>query len=125
MSNKSILIADDEYGFRFPLLIYLKQKGFNAFEASNRKEIIARISDVDLLIMDVIFPDQKEGIDIVHNIRKSENKKIKNIPVIFYSILSKDMVIDQLKDMKEGEEYEWLQKPFEFETLLDIIKKII
>ena len=123
MNERTILIADDEYGFRFPYRIYLKQQGFDVIEASNEDEIFEKIYGADLLMMDVIFPENREGIEIVNKIRKHENEKIKNIPVIFFSILPKNICEDEpLEGVKS---YTWLQKPFEFETLLNEIKKLI
>jgi len=125
MTKKKILVADDELGFRLPYLIYLKQHNFNAIEASNKDEVFAEIVDVDLLMMDVMFPDPKkrEGIGIVRKIREKEDETIKNIPVIFYSVLPESACTDELSE--DLEPYIWLQKPFEFETLLDKIKELI
>jgi len=123
MSEKTILIADDEYGFRFPCLIYLRQHGFTIIEASNETEVLVKISDADLLMMDVIFPNAREGIEIVNKIRKLEDEKIKNIPVIFFSILPESICVDEL--LEDAKPYKWLQKPFEFKELLNQINKLI
>ena len=123
MSKRTILIADDEYGFRFPYQIYLMQNDFDVLEASNKDETFEKISDADLLIMDVLFPDKKEGIEIVNEIRNGEDEKIKNIPVIFFSIFPESMCADEL--LEGVKPYTWLQKPFEFETLVNEINKLI
>ena len=124
MSKKrTILIADDEYGFRFPCRMYLRSRGFNVEEASNNKEVFERISDADLLMMDVIFPDNREGIEIVKKIRKSGDENIENISVICFSILSESACAKE--SLEDAEPYIWLQKPFEFETLLTKIKELM
>ena len=123
MSERTILIADDEYGFRFPCRMYLKSRGYNVEEASDENEVHKKISGADLLMMDVIFPDSIEGINIVKEIRKSGDENIKNIPVIFFSILSESACAEE--SLENAKPYTWLQKPFEFETLLTEIKKLI
>lgn len=123
MNKRTILIADDEYGFRYPFRIYLKHNDFDVLEASNKDETFKKISDADLLMMDVVFPSNKEGIEIVNEIRNSEDGKIKNIPVIFFSILSESMCAGEL--LEDVKPYTWLQKPFEFETLVNEINKLI
>lgn len=123
MEGKTILIADDEYGFRYPLMIFLKSKGFNVLEAKNRNEVFETISKVDILMMDVIFPENREGIEIVKEIRQKEDKKIKSIPVIFYSILSEDMCINELIGI-DKQSYRWLKKPVEYTDLLKVISEL-
>jgi len=123
MSERTILIADGEYGFRFPFLFYLSKHGFNVIEASDDTEVFVKISDADLLMMDVIFPVEKEGIEIVNKIRKLKDEKIKNIPVIFFSILPESGFVDEL--LEDAKPYTWLTKPFEFEELLNQINKLI
>lgn len=122
--SKSILIADDEYGFRFPLIIFLRNNCFNVLEASNKMEICNNISKANLLIMDVIFPVKKEGIEIVKEIRKYSDEKIKNIPVIFNSVLDENMCADELKDI-DRRSYIWLQKPYELSEMVKAISKLI
>lgn len=122
--NKTILIADDEYGFRYPISIYLKNNGFNVDEASNKDEIYLKICKVDLLMMDIIFPKDREGIEIVKEIRNIEDEKVKNIPVIFYSILDENTCLDIMNNI-DFHPYRWLQKPFEFEKLGNMIKELL
>lgn len=123
MGINTILIADDEFGFRYPLTIFLKNKGFNTIEAKDSTDVFENISKADILIMDVIFPDNREGIDIVKEIRQKEDKKIKNIPIIFYSILSEGMCTKELENI-DKKSYFWLQKPFEFTDLLKAITEL-
>jgi len=122
--KRTILIADDEYGFRYPLLIYLKQQGHDVMEAKNRDEIFKNIGQFDILMMDVIFPKNKEGIDIVKEIRNRESELNKKIPVIFYSILNENMCAEELKDI-DKKSYVWLHKPFELTAVDKAISYLI
>lgn len=121
MDSKTILIADDEYGFRYPIRIYLDNLKFNVIEASNKEEVFENISQANILMMDVIFPAKREGIDIVKEIRKHKDEKVRNIPVIFYSILNEIMFMDELKGI---DKYVWLQKPFEFSAILNALREL-
>lgn len=126
MGSKTILIAD-EYGFRLPLRFYLKNWGYNVAEASNKEEVFEKITEADILIMDVFFDynfDYKEGkgIYIVKELRNHENEKIRSIPVIFTSTLTENMCADELKNIGP---YVCLQKPLEPSTLSRELKRII
>lgn len=53
----NILIVEDEKGIRDAIIIYLKNQGYNVFEASNGKEGLDIIenNDIHLAIVDIMI----------------------------------------------------------------------
>ncbi len=76
---KNILIADDEVDIVKILTTFLTAKGFAVTTAKNGKEaeVIINTKKIDLLITDLIMPEQ-EGIETIRKIKK-KNKSLKVI----------------------------------------------
>ena len=66
-----ILVADDEAGVRGYLRKVLEEGGYDVIEASDGKEALrqARAGDVDLVITDLIMPEQ-EGIETIRALHR-------------------------------------------------------
>jgi hypothetical protein len=66
-----ILVADDEAGVRGFLRTALEQGGYEVIEAEDGKQALrqARAGGVDLVITDIIMPEQ-EGIETIQALRK-------------------------------------------------------
>ena len=66
-----ILVADDEAGVRGFLRLVLESGGYQVMEASNGKMALeeARAGHVDLMITDLVMPEQ-EGIETIQILRK-------------------------------------------------------
>jgi DNA-binding response OmpR family regulator len=67
----SIVIADDDPGIRNLLRDMLRTSGYHVLEAANGKQAIDHIrrERVDLLVTDLVMPDQ-EGIETIREARK-------------------------------------------------------
>ena len=66
-----ILVADDEAGVRSFLRTALEQGGYEVIEAEDGKQALrqARAGGVDLVITDLVMPEQ-EGIETIQALRK-------------------------------------------------------
>ncbi len=66
-----IVVADDEPGVRSFLRLVLENGGYEVMEAANGKEALkeARAGRVDLVITDLVMPEQ-EGIETIRALRK-------------------------------------------------------
>ncbi|MFY9728188.1 MAG: response regulator [Bryobacteraceae bacterium] len=66
-----ILVADDEAGVRGFLRKVLEQSGYEVIEAADGKQALrqARAGHVDLVITDIIMPEQ-EGVETIQALRK-------------------------------------------------------
>lgn len=120
MSTKhNILIADDEQSQRLILSGYLKQKGYNIFEAASGEEAL-KITDsnlIDIVLSDFRMPDMN-GIELLVKLKE------KNPEIAVVLITAFGTIENAVKAMKEGA-FDYLTKPVDLEELDLIIKRIL
>ena len=119
-TEKIILLADDEVMLRDLLAELLESYGYNIVKVSTGVEAVKILTEeikVDLAIIDYSMPEMN-GLECIEKIR---DLKIK-IPIILSSgSLSMGEEIDQKKIKINSV----LSKPYEFETMLATIQKLI
>lgn len=103
--NHNILITEDEKGIRDAISIYLKNQGYNVFEAENGKEglKIVEEKEIHLAIVDIMMPVM-DGITMTMKIREKHD-----FPIIFLSAKSED--IDKITGLNIGAD-DYVTKPF-------------
>lgn len=114
----NILIADDEQSQRLILSGYLKQKGYNIYEAASGTEAL-KITDsnlIDIVLSDFRMPDMN-GIDLLMKL-KERNPEIAVVIVTAFGTIE-----NAVKAMKEGA-FDYLTKPVDLDELDMIIKRI-
>ena len=120
MSTKhNILIADDEQSQRLILSGYLKQKGYNIFEANSGLEAL-KITDsnlIDIVLSDFRMPDMN-GIELLVKLKE------KNPEIAVVLITAFGTIENAVKAMKEGA-FDYLTKPVDLDELDLIIKRIV
>lgn len=119
VSNKKILLVEDDPNFGSILKDYLVMNDFDVTLAKNGMEGFEKFKKdtYDLCILDVMMP-YKDGFTLAREIRD----KNKEIPIIF--LTAKTMKEDVLKGYKVGAD-DYLNKPFDSEVLLMKIKAIM
>jgi two-component system OmpR family response regulator len=119
MSNKKILLVEDDPNFGIVLKDYLTLSNFDVVHAKDGIEglIMFKNQDYDLCILDVMMP-RKDGFSLAEDIRKNN----KEIPIIF--LTAKTMKEDILKGYQVGAD-DYLNKPFDSEVLLYKISAIL
>ena len=119
LSNKKILLVEDDPNFGSILKDYLMMNEFEVTLAKNGMEGFEKFKKdtFDLCILDVMMP-YKDGFTLAREIRD----KNKEIPIIF--LTAKTMKEDVLKGYKVGAD-DYLNKPFDSEVLLMKIKAIM
>ncbi len=119
VSNKKILLVEDDPNFGSILKDYLTMNDFEVTLAKNGMEGFEKFKKdtFDLCILDVMMP-YKDGFTLAREIRD----KNKEIPLIF--LTAKTMKEDVLKGYKVGAD-DYLNKPFDSEVLLMKIKAIM
>ncbi|MEH7286437.1 response regulator transcription factor [Priestia megaterium] len=105
MSERTILIVDDEVEIRNLTSIYLKNEGYQVVDAPNAVTAmdILKKQKIDLIILDVMMPGMN-GIDACLKIREEHN-----MPIIFLSAKTEDM--DKIHGLASGAE-DYVTKPF-------------
>lgn len=116
-TGKTILIIDDDVHLQAVLDIALRNEGYQVVLASDGEEGLRFISDAqpDLVLSDVMMPNM-DGVEFFYAIR--DRLLGSDIPIIMMTALSRKDWFDEL----EMEGAVFLQKPFEMERLLDLIK---
>ena len=119
MSNKTLIIAEDDESIRLVTSRYLQDLGYEIFMATNLKELwkLIESNKGDVLITDVMLPDG-ELFDILPQIVEYRE----NLPVIVVS--AKNNLQTAICATKQGA-YEYLPKPFDLDELQKLIKKAL
>jgi two-component system chemotaxis response regulator CheY len=116
----SILVVDDEDQVRRLVRETLEQAGYLVMEARDGKEALQqhRLAPADLVIMDILMPDQ-DGLETIAALRR-EFPDVKVIAITGGS----DMIgiLNFLDVAKMLGAHSALQKPFEMKTLLDTVQ---
>jgi len=116
----SILVVDDEDQIRQLIRETLEQAGYHVTEARDGTEALQqyRLAQADLVIMDILMPDQ-DGLETTATLRR----EFPNVKVIAITGGS-DMIgiLNFLDVAKMLGAHRTLQKPFEMKTLLDTVQ---
>ena len=120
MTNE-ILIVDDNADIRILITGILKDKGFTVREAANFDQAMLEIDKKlpDIAVIDVkLDKGDNDGIELLNHIKKIN----KDVPVIMISgHANVQMAVDSLKLGA----FEFIQKPFSSERLLNFINRAI
>ena len=119
MSNKTLIIAEDDESIRLVTSRYLQDLGYEIFMATNLKELwkLIESNKGDVLITDVMLPDG-ELFDILPQIVEYRE----TLPVIVVS--AKNNLQTAISATRQGA-YEYLPKPFDLDELQKLIKKAL
>jgi len=119
--NKEILVVDDNSDIRVLISGILKDKGFFVREAANfdqaKNEINKKIPDVAVIDVKLDKGDN-DGIELLVHLKRKD----KDVPVIMISgHANVQMAVDSLKMGA----FEFLQKPFSSERLLNFVNRAV
>ena len=119
----SVLIVDDEEAIRRLIRNTLEQAGYHVYEAADGKEGLSRYrqTPADLVIMDILMPDQ-DGLESILTLRR-EFPKARIMAITGGS----DMIgiLNFLDVARMLGACRTLQKPFEMQQLLDAVQSEI
>jgi signal transduction histidine kinase len=118
-TDKIIMLADDEEMLTELLAEMLESSGYYVIKVKSGEEVITVLTEelkVDLLIIDYNMPSMN-GLECIAKIRELNF----NLPVI----LSSGSLRFDDDDLKRYKVSSKLMKPYEFDTMLETIKKLI
>jgi len=119
-SNKkySILIVDDEEGIRHGLKNFFKKKNFTIYESGDFESALSTAKEhtIDAALIDIRLKDEKNGIDLLRELKSIEPELIEIIITGYGSI---DTAV---ASMKEGAS-DYIVKPIDNKKLLGIVSK--
>jgi two-component system alkaline phosphatase synthesis response regulator PhoP len=118
MSEKTILLVDDDPEIVKTLQHYLQQEGYTVLVAYNGTDAltIARDRSPDCLVLDVMLPDH-DGWEVTQRIRTDQ--QIADIPIIMLTARVTDM--DKVLGLELGAD-DYVTKPFNPRELLARIR---
>lgn len=116
--KRCILIVDDEENMLYSLNRLLRKR-YEVVSSRSAKEAISRMKEqqIDLVITDLMMPEMN-GIELVRHIREM-NPEIGIIMITGYGD------IDSYLEVMSFGAFEYITKPYNDETLLSVIEKII
>ncbi|HVO75717.1 MAG TPA: response regulator [Ignavibacteriaceae bacterium] len=120
VSEKIILLADDEMMLRDLLAELLESQGYNVIRVASGKEVLTVLTEelkVDLIIIDYNMPEMN-GLECIRRIKELDFK----MPIILST--GSLSVEEKLSSDTEGVS-SVLTKPYEFDTMLNTIQKLI
>lgn len=125
---KRVLVVDDELDMRTFITTLLETSGYKPLSAVDGEQglEIARQKRPSLIILDVMMP-KESGINMYRELKN--DPKLKSIPVIMVSALSKktffhsQKVLNEYKEEKIPEPAAYIEKPPEPEELLEAIER--
>ena len=119
---KKILIVDDEPDILELLESRLLVAGYRVVTASGGEECLAKVKTEKprLIILDVLMPDIN-GFEVCKRLKKDDQTK--RIPVIM--LTAKSMVEDIEKGLTIARANDYEVKPYDWDRLLEKIKKLI
>ncbi|GJE00160.1 cell cycle histidine kinase CckA [Methylobacterium isbiliense] len=117
----TILLVEDEDPVRAVNARALAARGYTVLEAASGVEALAimgeRDTAVDLVVSDVVMPEM-DGPTLLRELRK----RYPDLKVIFVSGYAEDAF---QKNLPEGEEFNFLPKPFSLKQLVETVKTTI
>jgi diguanylate cyclase (GGDEF)-like protein len=121
ITEKKILVIEDEEILRELLKDVLERTGFNVVVASDCREGLEKVysEQPDLILLDCQMP-KMDGYEVLQNLRK--DPMMINKPVIMLTVKSSEM--DQLKGINLGVD-DYMTKPFNQQILIAKIKTIL
>ncbi|GAC1356093.1 MAG: response regulator [Herpetosiphon sp.] len=118
--TKTIVVIDDDLHLQMVLEIAFRDAGYSVVSAMNGQEGLDRLETLvpDLVISDVMMP-QVDGVQFFNAIK--ERLQGQGVPMIFMTALARKPWFGEL----ESEGAVFLQKPFNMDELLDLIRLLL
>ena len=125
MTQKNILIVDDDHDIRQIVRLTLEVEGYATTEARNGEEAVKLAIDgnPDLILLDIVMPGI-EGGEVVSLLK--EDPHAKSIPIIFLTgMLDRSDSRNAPLNVKVGKEYYYaVAKPFDSSDLINAINRV-
>jgi CheY-like chemotaxis protein len=123
MSNKKILIVEDDADVRLGYQVLLKSNSYDTFFAADSISAIseARKQMPDLIILDLGLP-AGDGHVVLERLRSTVNTDLGGIPVVVVS--GRDLRGNKERALKGGAKA-FLQKPWDDDELLSLIARLL
>jgi two-component system cell cycle sensor histidine kinase/response regulator CckA len=117
--SSSVLLVEDEEAVRAFAARALTSRGYKVYEAASGVEALDVMKDaggkIDLVVSDVVMPEL-DGPSLLRELRKTRP----DLKIIFISGYAEDAF---KKNLPEGEDFQFLPKPFSLKQLAVAVKE--
>ena len=122
MANKKVLIAEDSSVIQNIAKKVLEFQNYDISSAKNGKEVLKMLekTDYDVILMDINMP-QMDGMECSRQIRALADEKKSQIPIIAITGNAKNY---SMEDFKNAGINDYLPKPIDFDSLVELVKKL-
>jgi DNA-binding response OmpR family regulator len=122
MSQKKILVIDDDIDVADVVSAILEMEGYLVFTSSNASSGVKKIKLIkpDLIILDIVLPDA-DGYLLLDVLKNDED--FKNIPIIM--LTGKKDTGDDFDEAMNRKANWYIVKPVNNDYLLRIVKKLL
>jgi CheY-like chemotaxis protein len=119
---KRILVVDDDRDFQKITRIILESRNYEVLTAGNGEQAleVMRRDKPDLVLLDIMMSYILDGLDVRREMAQDE--RLRDIPVIMVTSLTGKHARSSLPSDEYIPESEWLHKPIDPDTLLQLIK---
>lgn len=120
-NGESILVVDDSASIREMVSFTLKSAGYEVITASDGVEALkfAQSNAVKLVVTDINMPNM-DGITLIKELRKIDAYQF--VPILTLTTESGD---DKKRQGKDAGATGWIVKPFDPDSLLKTIRKVM
>ncbi len=122
MELKKVLIAEDSSVIQNLTKKILQMQNYEIFSAKNGIQVLEMVEkeDFDIILMDINMP-KMDGMECSQKIRKLKDSKKSKIPIVAITGNAKNY---SMEDFKNAGINEYLQKPLNFDNLVDLVKDL-
>ena len=121
MSNKKVLVAEDEPGVLRLVSSNLKRAGFAVTEVTHGDEVVARVSATmpSLIVLDVMLPGLS-GFEICRLLKTD----LRTSPIPIIMLTAKALEKDRVHGLELGAD-DYVTKPFDKDELRRVVAKAL
>lgn len=122
MESKKVLIAEDSSVIQNLTKKILEIQNYKIYSAKNGLQVLKMLEaeSFDVILMDINMP-KMDGMECAKSIRSLADPKKSKIPIVAITGNAKNYSMD---DFKEVGINEYLQKPLNFDLLVDTVKNL-
>lgn len=118
---KKVLIAEDSSVIQNLTKKILSIQNYDILSVKNGVQVldILKKESIDIILMDINMP-KMDGIECTENIRKMDDPAKANIPIIAITGNARNLTLEEYREIGINE---LLQKPLNFDQLVNLVKE--
>jgi CheY-like chemotaxis protein len=131
MSQKKILLIDDDPDLRLALRLPLESAGYAISEAANTAEALSTVKEIkpDLIVLDVMMDSTTAGFQLALELHsadpKSEYKEFRSTPIIMLTAIHTTTPLRFAPDEDYLPVQTFIEKPVDPEVLLSKVRQFL